>query len=85
MPDDPPRQFQRNDQVGKSAVNGIAMVRLGSFLTGAAVLAVILAIVYRGFLGNHPGLAVLFAVAYVAVCAVGAYFKVAPSKPSASS
>jgi hypothetical protein len=42
-------------------------------LKGVAVLGVLLAVLFWEFLGSHPAFAVLVAVVYVAVCAVGAY------------
>jgi hypothetical protein len=46
-----------------------------SYLEGAVVLGVILAVTFGDFLGSHPVLAVIIAVAYVALCASGAYSK----------
>jgi uncharacterized membrane protein YgaE (UPF0421/DUF939 family) len=59
----------------RHAPDGWTVLRVSLSLQGAAVLGVLLAVLFWGFLGNHPALAVLVAVVYIAVCAVGAYSK----------
>jgi hypothetical protein len=64
---------------------GWTVVKVCLFLQGAFVLGLILALVYWGFVSRHPTVAVLLASAYIVLVAVGAYSKVAPSKPPATS
>jgi hypothetical protein len=78
MSDDPLKSTPRNFQVGNTMVSGIAAERMLYFLRGAAVLAVILTALFFRFLGNHPGIALLSAAAYVVICAIGGYFKLFP-------
>jgi hypothetical protein len=75
-----PRTFQ----VGRSTISRIGLARLFIFLRGAMILGVFLAFAYRGFLGRHAGLALMFGFAYVGLCAIGAYFKIQQSKLSST-
>jgi hypothetical protein len=61
----------------RHAPDGWTVARVALFLQGAVVLGVLLAVLFRDFLGNHPVLAVLVAVAYVTLCVLGAYSKYA--------
>jgi len=75
MLDDPMKRPPWKDQAHSSL---LVSLRLNQFLMGAIVLGFILTYAFQNFLSGHPGLAVLFAVAYIVLCATGAYFKMAP-------
>jgi hypothetical protein len=59
----------------------IALMRLCRYLIGAMIVGALLACSFRGFLNGHSGSALIFGGTYLVLCAIGAYFKVAGSKP----
>jgi len=84
MTDNSPTQFPPSYQVGDSSISGIALARIFRFLIGAIIVGVLLAYVYRSFLGNHSGFALLCGAGYAVLCAFGAYVKVRESKSISS-